>query len=137
VRLIREIDPPPFTVVGCFLQAAGVWEVFGQQLTQIGRGRESYEETNAWKLIRATTRDGLAFANSETVLEPPPGTWTQHAAVAYNPHAKEYLLLKLKVDTYGFAYTAFFSPDGRQWQAHPGNPLFYEGDAMSLFWSPS
>jgi hypothetical protein len=136
VRLIREVDPPPFTVVGCFPHAAGAWEVFGQQLAQLGRGKESFEETNAWKLLRATTRDGVAFANLETVLEPPPGTWTQHAAMAYNPDAKEYLLLKLKVDTYGFAYTSFFSSDGKQWQAHPGNPLFYEGDAMSLFWSP-
>jgi hypothetical protein len=136
VRLIREIEPPPFTVVGCFPEAAGAWEVFGQQLTQVGRGKESFEETNAWTLVRATTRDGVTFANPETVLETPPGTWTQHAAMAYNPDAKEYLLLKLKVDSYGFAYTAFFSPDGRQWQAHPGNPLFYEGDAMSLFWSP-
>ncbi|HOB97289.1 MAG TPA: hypothetical protein PKM43_00925 [Verrucomicrobiota bacterium] len=136
VRLIREIEPPPFTVVGCFPQAVGAWDVFGQQLTPVGRGRESYEETNAWKLLRATTRDGVSFAHPETVLDSPPGTWTQHAAMAYNPEAQEYLLLKLKVDSYGFAYTAFFSPDGRRWQAHPGNPLFYEGDAMSLFWSP-
>jgi hypothetical protein len=48
----------------------------------------------------------------------------------------EYLLLKLKVDNNGFAYTAFFSPDGTRWQEHPGNPLFYDGDSMSLFWSP-
>ena len=137
VRLIREIEPPPFTVVGCFPRPDGTWEVFGQQLQEAGRGRESFEQTNAWKLIRATTRDGVTFENQETVLDQPAAPWTQHAAIAFNPDAKEYLLLKLKMDSSGFAYTAFFSSDGKQWQAHPGNPLFYEGDAMSLFWSPA
>ena len=137
VRLIREIEPPPFTVVDCFPRPDGTWEVFGQQLQEAGRGRESFEQTNAWKLLRATTRDGVTFENQETVLEQPAAPWTQHAAIAFNPDTKEYLLLKLKMDSSGFAYTAFFSSDGKQWQAHPGNPLFYEGDAMSLFWSPA
>ncbi|MEI7939798.1 MAG: hypothetical protein WCK27_24200 [Verrucomicrobiota bacterium] len=137
VRLIREIQPPPFTVAGCFPRPDGTWEVFGQRLQEAGRGRESFEQTNAWKLIRATTRDGVTFENQETVLDQPAAPWTQHAAIAFNPDAKEYLLLKLKMDSSGFAYTAFFRSDGKQWQAHPGNPLFYEGDAMSLFWSPA
>jgi len=137
VRLIREIEPPPFTVVGCFPRPDGSWEVFGQELLNAGRGREAYEETNAWKIIRATTREGATFENQEIVLDQPPGPWSQHAVLAFNPEAKEYLLLKLKVDRYGFAYTAFFSADGRQWQAHPDNPLFYEGDAMTVFWSPA
>ena len=110
--------------------------MFGQQLTEISRGAEPYDRVSSWKLLRATTRDGVKFENLETVFEPPRAAWTDHAAMAYNPDAKEYLLLKLKVDRSGFAYTAFFSPDGKQWQEHPGNPLFYEGDAMSLFWSP-
>jgi hypothetical protein len=137
IRLIREVEPPPFTLIGCFPRADGTWEVFGQELKEFGRGRDSFEETNAWKIIRALTRDGVTFENPETVLEQPTAPWTQHAAIAFNPEAKEYLLLKLKMDSSGFAYTAFFSPDGRQWQAHPGNPLFYEGDAMTLFWSPA
>ena len=137
VRLIREIEPLPFTVVGCFPRPDGRCEIFGQQLQEAGRGRESFEQTNAWKLIRTTTRDGVTFENQETVLDQPAAPWTQHAVIAFNPDAKEYLLLKLKMDSSGFAYTAFFSSDGKQWQAHPGNPLFYEGDAMSLFWSPA
>ncbi len=137
VRLLREIEPPPFQPVGCFPLADGTWEVFGQELTPVGRGRASHEETNAWKIVRAVTRDGVAYEGRETVLEQPAGTWTQHAALAFNPLAKEYLLLKLKMDSYGFAYTAFFSSDGRRWEAHPGNPLFYEGDAMTVFWSPA
>lgn len=136
VRLVRECEPPPFTVVNCFPADGGHWEVFGQQLSPIGKGRTTYEETNAWKLVRATTRDGVTFENQEVVLDEPPGPWTQHAALAYNPEAKEYLLLKLRMDSFGFAYTAFFSINGRDWTAHAGNPLFYEGDAMSLFWSP-
>jgi hypothetical protein len=136
VRLIRECGHPAFTVVGCFPLPDGTWEVFGQQLTEFGRGKESFEETNSWKLVRATTRDGVKFENQETVLDQPPATWTDHCGIAYNPEAGEYLLLKFKLDSQGFAYTAFFSSDGKEWQQHPGNPLFYEGDALSLFWSP-
>lgn len=136
VKLIRECENPGFSIVSGFPLPDGSWEIFGQSLTQVGRGKESFEETNSWKLIRATTRDGMKFENQETVIDQPPATWTQHAAIAFNPGTAEYLLLKLKVDSYGFAYTAFFSPDGKRWTAHPGNPLFYEGDAMSLFYSP-
>jgi hypothetical protein len=137
VRLIRECEPPGFTVVGCFPLPDGAWEVFGQQLTEVSRGDEPYNRITRWTLIRAATRDGEKYENRETVIESDAAAWTDHCAIAYNPDSKEYLLLKLKVDRSGFAYTAFFSRDGKRWQAHPGNPLFYEGDAMSLFWSPA
>jgi len=137
VRLIRDCADPGFTVVGCFPRPGGAWEVFGQQMTQLSRGKEPYEETNSWKLIRVTTRDGAKFESQETVLEQPPAPWTGHCAMEYNPDANEYLLLKLKVDRSGFAYAAFFSSDGKQWQEYPGNPVFYDGDSMSLFWSPA
>jgi hypothetical protein len=43
-------------------------------------------------------------------------------------------------DSNGFIYHAWFSSDGRQWQRHSGNRprggIFYEGDAVSSFWSP-
>jgi hypothetical protein len=136
VRRVRECKAPGFTVVGCFPLQNGEWELFGQKMSEIGRGREAFDRITAWHLIRARTRDGCKFDGIETVFEPKPAAWTEHAAMDYNPEAKEYLLLKLKVDRSGFAYTAFFSPDGKQWQEHPGNPLFYDGDAMSLFWSP-
>jgi hypothetical protein len=136
VRVIREGEPPGFTFTGCFPLPDGTWQVYGQEMTEVSRGSEPYDRVVAWKLIRATTRDGVKFENRETVFEAKPGAWTDHCAMAYNPDAKEYLLLKLKVDRSGFAYTAILSPDGKQWQEHPGNPLFYEGDAMSLFWSP-
>jgi len=136
VRLIRECESPGFTVVGNFPLPDATGEVFGQQMTEVSRGKEVYEETNSWKIIRAITHDGVTFENQETVLDQPPAAWTSHCVMAFNPDAREYLLLKLKVDRSGFAYTAFFSSDSRQWQEHSGNPLFYEGDAMSLFWSP-
>lgn len=136
VRRLGECQPPGFTFIGCFPSPDGAWEVLGQQMTEVSRGNEPYDRITSWKLLRATTRDGVKFEGLETVFEPKPAAWTDHAAVAYNPDAKEYLLLKLKVDRSGFAYTAFFSGDGKQWQEHPGNPLFYEGDAMSLFFSP-
>jgi hypothetical protein len=136
VRRIGQSEPPGFTIVGAFPLPDGAWEVFGQQLTDISRGDEPYDRVTSWKLLRATTRDGMNFDNRETVFEPKPAAWTDHAAMAYSPDANEYLLLKLKVDRFGFAYTAFFSSDGKQWREHSGNPLFYEGDAMSLFWSP-
>ena len=136
VQLIRECEAPGFTVVGNFPLPDGTWEIFGQQMSEVSRGKEVYEETNSWKIIRAITRDGVTFESQEAVLDQPPAAWTSHCVMAFNPDASEYLLLKLKVDRSGFAYTAFFSSDGKQWQEHAGNPLFYEGDAMSLFWSP-
>ncbi len=134
VRLIREHEHPGFTVVGCFPLPDGSWEVFGQQLTELKPGDET-GRVMAWKLVRATTRDGTTFENQQTVFEQS-AAWTGHFAIAKNGDSGEYLMLKLKVDNSGFAYTAFFSSDGRRWQEHPGNPLFYDGDAMSLFWSP-
>ena len=135
VRVVSECEDPGFTIVGCFPLPDGRWQIFGQQLTTITPGDE-WRRVMVWKLLRAVTRDGVAFENVETVFESEPDVWTFHCAVAYNPEANEYLLLKLKVDDYGFGYRAFFSPDGLQWNEHSGNPLFYEGDAMSLFWSP-
>jgi hypothetical protein len=135
VRLIRECEHPGFTVAGCFPLSDGSWEVFGQQMTEIKPGNEPFERMLAWKLLRATTRDGVTFENRETAFEQS-AAWTDHLAMAKNGDSGEYLLLKLKVDNSGFAYTAFFSSDGRRWREHPGNPLFYDGDAMSLFWSP-
>jgi hypothetical protein len=105
-------------------------------MSEVSRGNEPYERITEWKLVRATTRDGTTFVDREIVLAPPAAAWTDHCAMACNPEAKEYLLLKLKVDSSGFAYTAFFSGDGRGWREHSANPLFYDGDSMSLFWSP-
>jgi hypothetical protein len=136
VRLIRECEHPGFTVVGCFPRPDGSWETFGQQMTEIKAGDET-RRVMAWKLLRSSTRDGVKFDNVETVLESPQAAWTDHFAIAKNPDSGEYLVLKLKVDNSGFAYTAFFSSDGKQWQEHPANPLFYDGDSMSLFWSPT
>jgi hypothetical protein len=134
VRLVREGKHPGFNVVGGFPRADGAWEVFGQQMTEMKAGDET-RRVMSWKLLRATTRDGATMENVETVFESEPAAWTDHFAIARNADSGEYLALKLKVDNSGFAYTAFFSPDGKQWAAHPGNPLFYDGDAMSLFWS--
>lgn len=135
VRLLREVEHPGFTVVSGFPRSDGSWEVLGQQMTEVTPGDETTRR-NVWKLLRSTTRDGMKFENVETVYESEPAAWTDHIAIARNPHSGEYLLLKLKTDNSGFAYTAFFSADGKKWQEHPGNPLFYDGDSMSLFWSP-
>ncbi len=134
VRLIRECEPLAFTFGGCFPLPDGTWEIFGQQMTEVTPGDVTTRVMD-WKLVRATTRDGVTFENQETVYEQA-ATWTDHFAIARNGDSGEYLALKLKVDSSGFAYTAFFSPDGRQWQEPSDNPLFYDGDSMSLFWSP-
>jgi len=136
VQRIRECEHPGFTVGACFPLPDGAWAAYGQQMTEIARGSEPYDRVTTWKLIHATTGDGVTFEGRETVFESEPAAWTDHFAMAYNADAKEYLLLKLKTDRGGFAYTALFSSDGKRWSEHPGNPLFYEGDAMSLFWSP-
>jgi hypothetical protein len=68
-----------------------------------------------WKLLRATTRDGGTYDNQGTMFEQA-AAWTDHLAMASNGDSGEYLALKLKVDSSGFAYTAFFTSDGRRWQ---------------------
>ena len=136
VRLIRQCGPAGFTPIAALPLADGAWELFGQVTTQVSQGAEPWQQITRWRLVRTITRDGVAFDPPQTLFEPAAAAWTDHAALARNPETGEYLLLKLKVDSAGFAYTAFFSPDGRQWREHPGNPLFYDGDSMSLFWSP-
>lgn len=137
VRLLREIQPPSFLIVGYFPQRDGSWEVYGHEMTEVSRGKEQFETMMTWKLLRTSTRDGIQFEPAVTVFEAPPAPWTDHCVMARHPETGEYLLLRLKMDSTGFAYTAFFSPDGVNWQENSGNPLFYEGDAMSLFWSES
>ncbi len=137
VRRLGECRAPGFTGIGCFPLPDGSWEVFGQQGTELAPGKEPYERIAAWRLVRCVTRDGRKFEDLREVLQSAPAAWTDHAAIACRPDPREYLLLKLKVDRSGFACTAFFSPDGLGWREHSGNPLFYDGDAMSLFWSPA
>jgi len=136
VRQLGEFQPPSFVVIGGFPRGDGVWEVFGQQRTE-QRGGDHSKRQNTWKLLRATTRDGTTFADVQTVYESESAAWTEHTALAYHSDAHEYLLLKLKADDSGFGYSAFFSADGLHWREHAGNPLFYDGDAMSLFYSPT
>ncbi len=135
-RKLQDIAAPDFTVVGAFPMAGGEWEVFGQRLTEEGKPEQPWARKAVWRLVRATTRDGAKLDNPTVVYESATAAWTDHFAIARNGSTGEYLALKLKVDESGFAYTAFFSPDGRTWREHAANPLFYDGDAMSLFWSP-
>jgi len=137
LSMIREVEKPPFNLVGCFPLADGTWEVFGQEFEPSNeKGIRWFERTSRWKMLRGTTTDGVTFTNMETVIEDTQGTWTSHLEMAYNPDAEEYLMLKIRNDSIGHGYYAFFSKDGKQWQEHSGNPLFYEGDAMWVFWSP-
>jgi len=120
----------------------GSWEVFSQEFERLTPGPSGkwYEATNRWRLLRGITTDGMTFSKVETVIPDSTGTWTGHLTMAYNPDAGEYLLLKIKNGSYGFAYHAFFSPDGKNWKKYTGTreggAIFYEGDAMSVFWSP-
>lgn len=135
VRQLASCESPGFTIAACFPRPDGTREAFGQQMTETKPGSEPWLRLVAWRFVRAITRDGRSYTDHATLLEET-SAWTDHIAVARNGDTGEYLALKLKVDNSGFAYTAFFSPDGKAWRAHPGNPLFYDGDAMSLFWSP-
>jgi hypothetical protein len=133
-------DKPGRSLVGCFPQADGSWEVFSQEFQLTEPGSNWYEQTSRWKLLRGITRDGVTFRDVKTVIQDTTGTWTSHIAMAHNPDAGEYLMLKITNSSYGFAYHAFLSPDGRKWRKHAGSreggAVFYEGDAMSVFWSP-
>lgn len=132
---VRSCENPGFELSLCLPRNDGAWDVYGRTFTHVPHG-DQVKEANTWQLIRATTRDGSRFENSETVYQSETGPWTFNHAMAYNPEAKEFMLLMLKMENFGFGYTAFFSPDGRNWKEHPKNPLYYDGDAISLFWSP-
>jgi hypothetical protein len=102
VRVLREVDPLPFVSTACFPLPNGEWELFGWTMQEISAGKEPYSRVTKWKLYHATTHDGAKIENSRAVFEPDQGVWSDHFAMAYNPEAKEYLLLKLKVDRSGF-----------------------------------
>lgn len=136
LQMVRECVSPGFLPALCLPQTDGTWVVYGQAFDRGGPAREPFQETNAWRIVRATTRDGSTFENRETVFEGKAGPWSDHFGLAWNPEAKEFLAIKLLMDQGGFAYRAFFSPDGRAWTENPGNPLFYDGDSFGLFWSP-
>ncbi|MCF7816797.1 MAG: hypothetical protein K9M54_02845 [Kiritimatiellales bacterium] len=136
LQKIRECENPGFEVGCCLAREDGAWDVYGQVFTKGPPVNNQVKEVNTWSIIHATTRDGERFENVETVFEGVPGPWTFNHAMAYNPEAKEFMLLKLKMENFGFGYTAYFSPDGRNWTEYSKNPLYYDGDAISLFWSP-
>jgi len=133
---------PERRLVGCFPQDDGSWEVFSQEYEKLTEGAPGkwFEGTSRWKLLRGITTNGVTFSSVETVIPESVGTWTYHLTMAYNPDAGEYLMLKIRNGSFGFAYHAWFSADGKNWQKHSGTreggALFYEGDAMSVFWSP-
>ena len=135
MQKLRDGANPGFSIAYALPRANGEWEVYGQNFTR-GKPASMFVEQHTWKLIRATTRDGLQFTNVETVCEGEPGPWTDHIAIAYNPDAREFLMLKLKIEQCGCGYRAYFSSDGRNWKEHDANPLFHDGDSMGLFWSP-
>lgn len=136
MQKIAECPSPGFLPAFCRPSTGGVWEVYGQGFTRGPEAREPFLESNVWTIVHAVTRDGITFENRETVFTGQPGAWSDHFGLAWNPDAKEFLAIKLLIDKGGFAYRAFFSPDGRTWTEHPGNPLFYEADSFGLFWSP-
>jgi hypothetical protein len=135
LQLMCSCEKPGFELSYCAPRSDGAWDIYGLTFKQLSANTDQVKESNAWSVVRALTRDGLRFENCETVFEAEPGPWTFNQAMAYNPEAKEFMLLKLKMENFGFAYTAFFSPDGKSWKQHT-KPLFYDGDAISLFWSP-
>jgi hypothetical protein len=98
-------------------------------------GTDMARTKSTFDVVRATTRDGVRFENVETVFTSEPANWSFHCAIAYNSKAKEFLLLRLLADSSGFGYYAFSSPDGKSWAQQSKEPLFYDGDAMSLFWN--
>jgi hypothetical protein len=134
MQKISACENPGFSIACCLLRDDGAWDVYGQVFTR-GKQASMFVEQHTWKLVHATTRDGLRFEKVETVFEAEPGPWTDHLGLAYNPDAQEFLALKLKIDPKGCAYHAYFSPDGRNWKEHGENPLFYDADSLGLFWS--
>lgn len=137
MQKLGEGESAPFSLACCVPKADGSWDVYGQRFDRGPQGKRPWQQTNSWKFMRATTRDGAHFENVEAVFDGETGPWTDHLGMAYNPEAKEFLALRLKLETNGIGFRAFFSPDGRHWREHEGNPLYFDGDSMGLFWSPA
>ncbi len=134
MQKICDCENPGFELSYCQPGKGGAWDIYGhvmERTSDDANGRARF----IWKIVRATTRDGSRFENVETVFKSEAANWTHHFALAWNPEAKEFLALRLKVDDNGFGYKAYFSPDGRNWKEHSGNPLFYDCDSLGLFWS--
>jgi hypothetical protein len=132
LSMIREVEKPPFNLVGCFPLADGTWEVFFHEYER---------EPRRWNLLRGITTDGVTFSNVETVIpDTTGGSWFYFVTMAYNPDAGEYLMIKADMDRNGVTYHAWFSSDGRQWQKYSGNRprggIFYDNDYGTVFWSP-
>jgi hypothetical protein len=131
--------------VACFPLTDGSWVVYSQKFATINT---TFPATTRWSLLRGITTDGVNFKNVETVIKDTTGRWTNHLSMALNPDAGEYMLLKMDIDprgtnpndSNGFVYHAWFSTDGKTFRKYVGNRprggLFYEGDAVSSFWSP-
>jgi len=132
LSVIREVEKPPFNLVGCFPLADGRWEVFFHEYER---------EPRRWNLLRGITTDGVTFSNVETVIpDTTGGSWFYFVTMAYNPDAGEYLMIKADMDRNAVTYHAWFSSDGRQWQKYSGNRprggIFYDNDYGTVFWSP-
>lgn len=143
LQKLQACENPGFEVIHSIPQSDGSCLVYGSAFHE-DPDIISYTNTFAdmprvkhtWDLVRATTRDGVRFENIEKVFASAPANWTPHCAIAYTPDKKQFLLLRIIVDPNGMGYRAFFSPDGKSWTLHSNDPLFYDGDSMSLFWSP-
>ena len=102
LHLVTNCANPGFELSCGLPRTDGTWDVFGQTFKQVSAHNDQVRGTSAWSVVHATTRDGVRFENVETVFEAEPGPWTFNHAMAYNPDAKEFLLLKLKMDNSGF-----------------------------------
>ena len=78
VGKLAEAPPPPFTYVCGFPRVDGAWDVYGQEFTEVKRADRAWEQVNSWRLVRATTTDGVTFGAREAVYEAAPGAWTSH-----------------------------------------------------------
>ncbi|MCX6894721.1 MAG: hypothetical protein NTZ16_04310 [Verrucomicrobia bacterium] len=148
VTPLRENIPckdPGFSVTYSIPQNNGSCLVYGSVFHQdpditskkLGdSGADMARAKSTWDIVRATTRDGVSFENVETVFTSAPANWSVHCTIAAKPDGKEFLLLRLLANNNGFGYYPFSSPDGKNWKQLSTEPLFYDGDAMSVFWSP-
>lgn len=73
LQRLQPCESPGFELSYCQPGAEGVSEVYGLTFNRIVKHGDQCRETNAWSVVRATTRDGVIFENVETVYEAEPG----------------------------------------------------------------
>lgn len=76
MRKMRDCAHPGFTPACGLPRQDGAWDVYGLVFARGQAVSDPCGESNTWRLVHATTRDGTCFENVELVFVSEPGPWS-------------------------------------------------------------